>query len=573
MRHVSDVNDQYILQLKASLNYYNLSWYQLPFFPTTLASALDSYNKNHPSTLRDVRDAYLNHTWFFQRWIIPGLFEFYKTPLGQDFGTAAESLEWVTDLHSKFSTLPAGVTVVDLSNNDLDYKTCAQLTEVLSALPAQVTSVNLSNNHLGKIKVDKLAIAFSALPVSVTSIDLRENFSGEEMERITGNELAKLFTALPASVTSVDLSSNNFYMKTNDELKIAFAALPKGLTSISLMSNGLGSVRFDLAQIFSVLPKGLTSINLSGNGFYRITGDTLAEAIAVLPRSLTSIDLSRNHLFLKTDESLATAFKALPEGLISINLEGNREIYFLITGADLAKSLKVLPKGLRSLDLSRNNFYRMEDLAIAVAAIPKNVTSLNLSGNFTFAYLSSASLAEIIAALPPTLTSLDIGGDYFFARTRTPAYFTIVFAAFSENITSLNLEQSRIEMMPLIELMQLAGKLPHIKSLTISFSEIKDMPPENRQAFKEIFPGIARLEDIILVDSPFNWKDIPPPLNAQKCWRDLGIVPSCKMMSTFFVKKAIYNGDLLAPEANDLPLDVQTYLDTFTPPTSNTLKI
>ena len=522
MPNVSDVNDQYILQLKASLDYNNLSWYQKPFFPTALESALRSYDKRHPSSLLNVRDAYLNYTWFFQRWIFPGLFAFYKTPLAQEFGTAAEFLEWITDVRLKFATLPASVTKVDLSKNDLNDKPCDQLVEVLSELPVGVTSVDLSGNHLGKMKVDKLAIVFAALPVSVTS---------------------------------VNLSWNCFNHYTTYELKIAFAALPKGLTSINLTSNGY---LFNFAQIFSVLPKDLTSINLSDIGFSRKSGDAIVEAIAVLSRRLTSIDLSYNCLYNKNSHKLAAIFRALPEGLISINLSANR--LGLKSGAELAEALEALPNGLRSLDLSKNEFSLMEDdeLAIALAAIPKSLTSLNLSSNGFFISRFVASLA----AIPASVTSLDLGSNGF--GWGSVAELTVFFAAFSANITSLDLSKGhQFGVISLDTLKQLAGKLPHIKSLRISCETIMQMEPEKGRALKEIFSGIARFEDIILV----------PSLDAQKCLRHLRIIPSCKKMSAFFVEKAIKNGDLLASEAKASPLDVQTYLDTYHPPTSNTLKI
>lgn len=67
------------------------------------------------------------------------------------------------------TSIPDGITTLDLSNNHLGLQTCCELLEITDAIPASVTSLDLSCNELGLTKT------YFVTPKHVTSLNLSFN--------------------------------------------------------------------------------------------------------------------------------------------------------------------------------------------------------------------------------------------------------------------------------------------------------------------------------------------------------------------------------------------------------------
>ena len=84
------ISDQGKRVLGKLLDDYNaLPWYKKLFYPGALSAALRQYNKEAPSldTASAIYNAYVNETWFFQRWFFSSLVSFSSSPLGAELKT------------------------------------------------------------------------------------------------------------------------------------------------------------------------------------------------------------------------------------------------------------------------------------------------------------------------------------------------------------------------------------------------------------------------------------------------------------------------------------------------------
>jgi hypothetical protein len=74
-------------------DYKALPWYKKLFYPRALGAALSRYNREAPSldTVSAIYNAYVNKTWFFQRWFFSSLVSFSRSSLGAELRTLNEA--------------------------------------------------------------------------------------------------------------------------------------------------------------------------------------------------------------------------------------------------------------------------------------------------------------------------------------------------------------------------------------------------------------------------------------------------------------------------------------------------
>ena len=220
----------------------------------------------------------------------------------------------------------------------------------------------------------------------------------------------------------------------------------------------------------------------------------------------------------------------------------------------MAFAFAALPANLTSINLMNNELANLPDteLAVAFAALPAHLTSINLCFNRLYTK-TGAELAVIFAALPAHLTSINLSDNNLGKKTGVE--LAVAFAAIPDHITSINLSWNDFEAMSLIDLESLANTLPHIRNLCLSSYEIINMSPEKVRAFKNIFCGIQYNEENIR----FAYQDFEPSLHASAYipLKRLGIVPSLKMTSAFFVRRHLIPAE---EGLGELPQAVIDYL-------------
>ncbi|HAT2008806.1 TPA: hypothetical protein I8Z88_001005 [Legionella pneumophila] len=191
-----------------------------------------------------------------------------------------------SNLVQEFTSIPHGVTSLDLNWNNLDSISTAELMQAFAKIPVSVTSLNLSGNYLGFKSNDELVQILATIPANVTSLNLSGNYLGNQ----NGAELARLLATIPISVTALDLSWNDLSSKSSSEL----------------------------AQVLAAIPAHLTSLDLSWNALYRNPGLTRSSAAILV--GMTSLNLSWNFIGLKSCAEIAHIFSSIPNHVVSLNL-------------------------------------------------------------------------------------------------------------------------------------------------------------------------------------------------------------------------------------------------------------
>ncbi|HAT1659320.1 hypothetical protein ACVSNX_09135 [Legionella pneumophila] len=191
-----------------------------------------------------------------------------------------------SNLVQEFTSIPHGVTSLDLSWNNLDSISTIELMQAFANIPVSITSLNLSGNYLGFKSNDELVQILATIPANVTSLNLSGNYLGNQ----NGAELARLLATIPISVTALDLSWNDLSSKSSSEL----------------------------AQAFAAIPTNLTSLDLSWNALYRNPG--LTRVSAAILAGMTSLNLSWNFIGLKSCAEIAHVFSCIPNHVVSLNL-------------------------------------------------------------------------------------------------------------------------------------------------------------------------------------------------------------------------------------------------------------
>lgn len=308
----------------------------------------------------------------------------------------------------------------------------------------------------------------------------------------------------------------------NSSLVQAVEAIPADVTSLDLSWNCLGiNSGIELAQIFAAIPKKITSLDLSWNSFNRMSGAELAQALAAIPNSVISINLGRNHFSLMEAAELAQAIAAIPEGVTDLDLNQNH--LDDMSGAKLAQVFAAIPAGVTSLNLTGNGLggvgiSRVSALIQAFAAIPNTIVYLNLTSNGFGIIRNGAELAQLFAAIPAGVTSLDLRSTCLYRLS-------------------------------LADLALFKNSLPHIQTICLDVSEIRNMSKEQRQMLSAAFPNIKK---ITLADDNNREVDISQSIEMSNYIRELGLkteVPSLlHQCSRFFKERGMEINNKNVPE-------------------------
>jgi hypothetical protein len=266
------------------------------------------------------------------------------------------------ELAQILAAIPATVTTLDLSYNDLTSLTAAELAEALAAIPATVTTLILSVNDLGLKTAAELAEALAAIPATVTTLTLSYNYLGTRRAA----ELAHILAAIPATVTALNLSANNLGDKTAVELAQILAAIPATVTALNLSENCLGlKTAAELAQILAAIPATVTILDLSDNNLGSLTGTELAQILDAIPTSVTSINIGQDQ------DKILIAKKLINEALSIIKSEDSVEYE-----KQSANGIEILIKAINILQ------------AIPINSTYSKEASLLLWPHFYYIYLS-----------------------------------------------------------------------------------------------------------------------------------------------------------------------------------------
>ncbi|STX29590.1 leucine-rich repeat-containing protein (substrate of the Dot/Icm secretion system) [Legionella beliardensis] len=255
-----------------------------------------------------------------------------------------------------------------------------------------------------------------------------------------------------------------------------------------------------------ILKHKLTSPNITA----------LIQFFAALPNHITSLDLSENFLYNVRSTDLELLLAAIPPSISSLNLSTN--CLARHEHARLVQLLAAIPTTITSLDLSDNLLHTLENLVTLLATISAHIVSLNLSKNL-FDHKTGMELAKIFTAIPAT-------------------------------VSSLNLSQNNLHTFSVEKLDKLKDSLPHIKTITLSYSEIQAMTPKQRQALKAVFTNI---EAVILVDG--QGTIISNPLAERYAWelRNKQYPPSLLSWCAFYADKTAMDIDNKVPmEVNEI---------------------
>ena len=148
------------------------------------------------------------------------------------------------------SQLPANITELDLSWNNLYDETNSDVVAGVEAIGPTVQTVNLSWNNLGIIPAVKLARIIAALK-TVTKLDLSAN----SLE--INSDLGSVFSVIPKNMTEIDIGWNGLNLKgkgNNNTLRDDLMAIPAHVKTIHLTGNNLDQLSLsELLQLKGAL--------------------------------------------------------------------------------------------------------------------------------------------------------------------------------------------------------------------------------------------------------------------------------------------------------------------------------
>ncbi|STX81334.1 leucine-rich repeat-containing protein (substrate of the Dot/Icm secretion system) [Legionella busanensis] len=229
------------------------------------------------------------------------------------------------------------------------------------------------------------------------------------------------------------------------------------------------------------------------------------------------------------------SIKILNKDMILLDL--SQSILNNKTSSELKEILSSIPSNINALDLSWNFFYlrSSKELKKAFKTIPINITSLTLSWN-NFATQTGIEVADILSALPKHINTLFISG----ACNKVGNDLLLVLTAIPPSIKSLRLEKLEKDDLHKVSeenLAPLKGSLPHIQTIQLSYIEIQQMSPRQRQLIKEMLP---KIKEVILLDDQGN-KIVNPDstLNIRYKWElgDKKSLPTLLSWAAFYIVK------------------------------------
>lgn len=144
------------------------------------------------------------------------------------------------NLLNSIGKIPPGVNLLDLSDLNLKKnQTIETLAQALASIPASVTSLNLSKNNLGDWEGNRLKLVFAAIPAHVKTVNLEAN---------------KLFFCKKAwqkdeALQALGTNRARFVLTNNDESDIA-----RALGVLVALHQKTGLTLDIAAEILSFLP-------------------------------------------------------------------------------------------------------------------------------------------------------------------------------------------------------------------------------------------------------------------------------------------------------------------------------
>ncbi|WP_131783989.1 hypothetical protein [Legionella gresilensis] len=406
-----------------------------------------------------------------------------------DFNLSSLGLRMSTrELMQVFAAIPKHVTTLSLANNKLGTKTSEELAQILKAIPNHVMSLDLSNNDLRAGQIIK------AFPNHIKTLNLSSNCLGDSLD------LKELIQLLPNSITSLDLSYNNLG-KSLYGIGVLLACIPSNINTLDISGNNFTLTANEMEFVLEFLPNHVRNLK----GFINVVskrGLELAQVISTMPEQLTSLDLSRQligyfdptieDVYVFSADELVPMVKAIPKNIITLDLSHNQ--LNEMGSKSLVQMFAALPSHISSLNLSDNGFDKLTatELARIFASIPKQVSSFNLSSN-NFGYPGVEDLAQVFAAIPAGVTHLNLSQNEFGRSKYQCKNLDQAFSALPKHVSSLNLAGNKLEMLSVEELEKFAGTLPYIKTIELSYKEIREMSFEQRQALKSVFNNVEKV--------------------------------------------------------------------------------
>ncbi|WP_419421297.1 hypothetical protein ACNVED_15620 (plasmid) [Legionella sp. D16C41] len=235
---------------------------------------------------------------------------------------------------------------------------------------------------------------------------------------------------------------------------------------------------------------------------------------------------------LPKNVDLFDAIKSLsPEiTLLDLSLQnlGNKSINELIS------LLSIIPDHVTTLDVSWNFFYNFSGKALArvIGATACGVSTLIFGWN-NFATKTGNQLREIFTAIPSHIHSLTIKGSISVSDDDLVA----ALPSLPPHITSLSLEANCLHEIIDTILLKLKGGLPSIKTLQLSYNEVKAMSLQRIQLLKAVFPNI---EHIIFLDNMGKQVDVDDSILSQRYTWEFNAkqnVPSLLSWAAFYAIK------------------------------------
>jgi|GEM_PF-6107610 len=202
-------------------DYSTLPWYQKLFFPAALARALDTLDESadtSPEQALHIYDAYVNNTWFFQRWFFTCLDVFSKTAFVKGLST----LQTKGLLHGEDAE-DNRMTVANASEPDAAALLLAKLhtfklltphtrytVEKHTFLPALACSFQtLASNSKNPLTSDIALALFNALAEQQNPFDAFELYALlNETTLLTGPERLNNYNALHGKTNLTSLTNN-----------------------------------------------------------------------------------------------------------------------------------------------------------------------------------------------------------------------------------------------------------------------------------------------------------------------------------------------------------------------------
>jgi hypothetical protein len=162
------------------------------------------------------------------------------------------------DLAAVFAAIPATVTRLDLGANSLGNKFSAnELAIAFTTMRAGVTTLKLTGNSLGNLFGVELATVFAAIPATVTLLD----FSNNNLSRNKLiSDLVQIIAAIPQTVRFINLKGNQLFanksVRKRDELLDALVSYEQD-GRLDLAHNGEDAFLRAFLPLASAVRQGL----------------------------------------------------------------------------------------------------------------------------------------------------------------------------------------------------------------------------------------------------------------------------------------------------------------------------